>query len=260
MKTIKKITLAFAAMAACFMGTSPAHAQEFTAQADLVNRYVWRGFYQGGGASVQPTLGFGIGGFSLTAWGSTNFNGDSKEIDLTAAYQFGEAGPTLSLASLWWAGEGSFKYFNFESHETAHHFEAGLSYTLPCEQFPLSISWYTMFAGSDKRFDSKGEIKQNFTSYAELNLPFTVKTVQLNATLGMLPYGQGYNNPDADGNLSGVYAGTKEINKFAVTNVALKAMQEIKVTKSFSLPIFAQAIWNPCLEDAQLVFGITLKP
>lgn len=256
MNRFKTISFSFAAaIAACFIGVNKTQAQEFTAQADLVSSYIWRGFNQGGGVQVQPTLGFSAGNFSLTGWGSVNFNGDKKELDLTAAYKFGEAGPTLSVASLWWAGEGKMKYFNFESHETDHHFEAGLSYTLPCENFPLSIAWYTMFAGSDKRMNSKGEIKQNYTSYAELNFPFTVKTVDLNATLGMLPYGQGYNNNDN----GGVYA-AKTVNKFAVTNIALKATKEIKITKSFSLPIFAQAIWNPCIEDSYLVFGITLRP
>jgi hypothetical protein len=47
---------------------------------------------------------------------------------------------------------------------------------------------------------------------------------------------------------------------FAVTNVALKGMTEIKINDKFSLPIFAQAIWNPCVEDAFLVFGVTLRP
>ena len=51
-----------------------------------------------------------------------------------------------------------------------------------------------------------------------------------------------------------------EIPVLLFTNVALKATTAIRITDSFSLPIFAQAIWNPCLEDAHLVFGITLKP
>ena len=254
MKTIKTITFGFvAAVAACFIGTGKAQAQEFTAQADLVSSYIWRGFNQGGGVHIQPTLGFSAGNFTLTAWGSTNFGGENKEIDLTAAYKFGEAGPTLSVASLWWANEG--KYFNFESHETDHHFEAGLSYTLPCESFPLSIAWNLMFAGSDKRVNSKGEVKQNFSSYVELNYPFSVKSVDLNATVGMLPYGQGYNN-----NGTSVYTDSRRLNKFAVTNIALKAIKEIRITDKFSLPIFTQAIWNPAIEDAYLVFGITLRP
>ena len=235
-----------AAWAVSFMGVAKVQAQEFKVQGDLVSSYVWRGFYQTG-VSFQPTLGFGIGGFSLTAWGSTDFDGTSssdgeaaKEIDLTAAYTFGDSGLTLSAASLWWAGQGSNKYFNFKSHETAHHFEAGLAYTLPLEKFPLSIAWYTMFAGQDK--DAEGG--QNYSSYVELNYPFSVKRVDLNVTCGLVPY----------------KALQYYTNGFAVTNVALKGTTAIKITDSFSLPIFAQAIWNPRLEDAHLVFGFTLKP
>ena len=131
MKRLRNNIFATAAVAvACILGTTSAKAQEFTVQGDLVSSYVWRGVYQTG-ASFQPTLGFSIGDFSVTAWGSTDFDGNksseglaSKEIDLTAAYTLGESGPTLSVASLWWAGQGAGKYFNFKSHETAHFFEA----------------------------------------------------------------------------------------------------------------------------------------
>lgn len=251
MNNLKTIMLGFAAaVAISFVGVNEAQAQKFTIQGDLVSSYVWRGFYQTG-ASFQPTLGFGIGNFSLTAWGSTDFDGASasegaaaKEIDLTAAYAFGESGLTFSVASLWWGGQDANKYFNFKSHETAHHFEAGLAYTLPVEKFPLSITWYTMFAGADK--NDKG--KQNYSSYVELNYPFRVKAVDLNVICGFLPYEAGI----------GVYGIPN--SSFAVTNVALKATTDIKVTNKFSIPIFAQAIWNPRMEDAHLVFGLTLRP
>lgn len=248
MKLSKKTifgTLAIATV--CALGTTTANAQEFNVQGDLVSSYIWRGMYQTG-ASIQPTLGFSVKGFSLTAWGSTDFDGNastgaaaSKEIDLTAAYTFGESGLTVSVADLWWAGQGAGEYFHFNSHETAHHFEAGLAYTLPVEKFPLSIAWYTMFAGMDK--NEKGE--QNYSSYVEMNYPFSLKNVDLNATCGFVPYEaiNQYGN-----------------NGFAVTNIALKGSTSIKITDSFSLPIFAQAIWNPCLEDTHIVFGITLRP
>ena len=117
---VKKV----AALAIVFSMASStlANAQEedgkvsFSVQGDLVSSYIWRGFYQTG-ASFQPTLSLGVGNFSLTAWGSTDFQGANstsmpaaKEIDLTAAYTFGSAGPTLSVASLWWAGQGSCRY------------------------------------------------------------------------------------------------------------------------------------------------------
>lgn len=218
----------------------------FTVQGDLVSSYIWRGMYQTG-ASFQPTLGLSVAGFSLTAWGSTDFDGyqaseglANKEIDLTAAYTFGGSGLTLSVADLWWAGQGAGKYFNFDSHETTHHFEAGLAYTLPVEKFPLSLAWYTMFAGQDK--DEDGD--QNYSSYLELNYPFSVKKVDLNVTCGIVPY-----------KAPQYYA-----NGFAITNIALKGTTAIRFTDTFSLPIFAQAIWNPRLEDAHLVFGLTLRP
>ena len=101
----KSILGTMAVAAVCMLGTSNAQAQEFTIQGDLVSSYVWRGIYQGGAASFQPTLGFSVGNFSLTAWGSTSLSESNKEIDLTAAYKFGEAGPTLSVATLWWDGQ-----------------------------------------------------------------------------------------------------------------------------------------------------------
>ena len=132
-----------------------------------------------------------------------------------------------------------------KSHETDHHFEAGLAYTLPIEKLPLSITWNFMFAGQDK--DENGN--QNYSSYVELNFPFTVKGVDLNATCGVLPYDAGITTYGGDVN-----------SGFAVTNVALKATKDIKITDSFSLPIFTQAIWNPRMEDAHLVLGISLRP
>lgn len=230
----KSIWGTVAVAAICMLGTTGARAQEFTVQGDIVSSYVWRGMYQGGGAAFQPTLGFGVENFSVTAWGSTNFSGGNKELDLTLAYKFGATGPTLTVADLWWEGEGAYKYFNFESHETGHHFEAGLSYALPIERFPLSVAWYTMFAGKD-----------NSSSYLELNYPFSVKSVDLNVTCGAVPY-----------KAEGMYTNSG----FAVTNIALKGLTEIKINDKFSLPIFAQAIWNPCVEDAFLVFGVTLRP
>ena len=223
------------------------NAQKVVLQSDFVSSYVWRGIYQTG-VSVQPTLGFTARNLSLTAWGSTDFDGTSgtsgrasKEIDLILAYTLGKTGLSFSIADLWWAGQGAGKYFHYRNHETAHHFEAGVTYALSLEQFPLSASWYTMFAGMDKNKDGK----QNFSSYLELNYPFSVNCVELNATCGVVPFqsNQIYGN-----------------SGFNVTNIALKGSVAIKVTDSFSFPIFAQAIWNPCSEDAHLVFGVTLKP
>jgi hypothetical protein bfra3_11951 len=162
-------------------------------------------------------------------------------LDLTAAYSVG--GFTFQIADLWWGGQGNNRYFHYGNKDTDHHFEAGVSYVLPCEKFPLSMAWYTVFAGDDENADGK----RQYSSYAEFNYPFSVKGIALNATLGLVPYksmstGLGYMT---DG--------------FAITNIALKATKEIRLSSSFSLPLYAQVICNPKMEDAHLVLGFTLR-
>jgi hypothetical protein len=47
---------------------------------------------------------------------------------------------------------------------------------------------------------------------------------------------------------------------FAVTNISLKATKDIKITDSFSVPVFAGVAANPSNEKAYLLFGFTLRP
>ena len=46
---------------------------------------------------------------------------------------------------------------------------------------------------------------------------------------------------------------------FALCTIALKASKEIKITDSFSLPVFAQAIIAPNQDNVFLVFGLSIK-
>jgi hypothetical protein len=236
--------------------TSVCKAQEngkvnFNLQGDIVSSYVWRGMYESG-ASIQSTLGINIGSFSLTAWGSEDFTGQGyKEVDITAAYNV--KGLTASIADYWWGGQsgiynnrknGNNNYFHLDNHKTDHILEAGLSYTLPIKKMPLSLSWYTMMWGADKKTNDRGEVKNAYSSYAEIVAPFTIKDVNLNAVVGLSPFASPSNYKN---------------NSFTVTNVSFKASKEFKVTDKFSLPVFSQIIWNPNREDVHFVFGITLK-
>ena len=75
---ITKIVAAVVTVSLCSFGMAKASENEtgvkFAVQSDLVSSYIWRGMYQTG-ASFQPTLAFSVAGFSLTAWGSTDFDG-----------------------------------------------------------------------------------------------------------------------------------------------------------------------------------------
>lgn len=246
---MKKI-LTYFLVGVCMISSVEAGARvEVKPSVSLVSSYVWRGMYQSG-AALQPGMTLNAYGLSLGVWGSTDFTGQGhKEFDINLSYSV--AGLTVSLSDYWWAGESGIKndhisglnhYFDYCPETTAHILEGGLSYLFPFEKFPLRVSWYTMFWGGDRNRDDKGTVKQSYSSYFELSCPFSVGKVVLTPALGCSPWTSHscYLN---DG--------------FAVNHVSLKGECVFKITDSFSLPLFVQAIWNPDRQDIHCVFGLS---
>lgn len=236
---MKKIVL-IAAMAAMALGASAQDEVEATVSADLVSNYIWRGAKLDD-AAVQPTLGVAYKGLSLTAWGSYGLttSGNTKELDLTLAYSTG--GFNIGITDYFCVGSDAPKYFLYDADKTAHVFEANIGYDFGV----LSVNWFTNFAGADARTE---EGKRAYTSYVELNAPFKLGGLDWNATLGAIPYSAGNGFYDANA------------KNFAITDVSLKATKDLKITDTFSLPVFAQIAANPSTQKAYMVFGFTLQP
>ena len=213
---------------------------ETTIAGDVVSSYIWRG-QDLGNAALQPTLGIAYKGLSLTAWGSVGIADadDTKEFDLTLAYSAG--GFNIGVTDYWFnkaaGGDPEGRYFMYNAHGTNHIFEANVGYDFGV----ASLQWFTNFAGND---GVNKDGKRAYSSYVELNVPFKLATVDWAATAGVVPYAT-----DAYGT-----------NGFAVTNLSLRATKDIKVTDSFSIPIFGQVTGNPCSQKAYLVLGFTLQP
>ena len=218
------------------------HAQEIetTISGDVVSSYIWRG-QDLGSTAIQPTLGVGYKGLSLTAWGSYGLvnPADTKEFDLTLAYTAG--GFNIGITDYWFNSglDPEARYFKYDAHGTNHVFEANIGYDFGF----ASLQWYTNFAGND---GANKDGKRAYSSYVEANVPFKLASVDWTATAGAVPFATSFYNDWTSG--------------FAVTNLALKATKEIKVTDSFSIPIFGQVVANPCSQKAYLVLGFTLQP
>ena len=206
--------------------------------ADVVNQYIWRG-QDLGNVSLQPTLGVEYKGLSLSAWGSVGLTdaADTKEFDLTVGYTAG--GFNIGVTDYWFNTglDTHNRYFKYDAHGTNHVFEANIGY-----DFGLAaIQWYTNFAGNDG-VNEDGD--RAYSSYVELSAPFRLFAADWSAAVGAAPFA------------TTAYA----TDGFAVTNVSLKATKSIRVTDTFSLPLFAQIAANPCAQKAYLVFGFTLQP
>ena len=211
---------------------------ETTICGDVVSSYIWRG-QDLGNVSLQPTLGIGYKGLSLTAWGSVGLSdpSDTKEFDLTLSYAIG--GLNIGITDYWFNNglDPENRYFKYDAHGTNHVVEANIGY-----DFGLaSLQCFTNFAGND---GVNKDGKRAYNSYVELTVPFKLATVDWTATAGAVPFSTDFYGTDG----------------FAVTNLALRATKEIKVTESFSVPVFGQVVANPCSQKAYLVIGFTLQP
>ena len=225
---MKKIVCFAMGLATC-VATLAQENVETTICGDVVSSYIWRG-QDLGNVSLQPNLG---------AWGSVGLSdpSDTKEFDLTLSYAIG--GLNIGVTDYWFNNglDPENRYFKYDAHGTNHVVEANIGY-----DFGLaSLQWYTNFAGND---GVNKDGKRAYSSYVELTVPFKLATVDWAATAGAVPFSTDFYGTDG----------------FAVTNLALKATKEIKVTESFSVPVFGQVVANPCSQKAYLVIGFTLQP
>ena len=242
-KTMKRWIFILIAALAIFL-TADLCARErgvkFSGGTDLVSTYVWRGVRESGPA-FQPTLTMSAGNFSATACGSVDFDSTYKEMDLTLAYSLGPV--TLSVADLYWTGHADDRYFAVGSN-SPHRIEAGASWVVS-EKVPVTLSWYTVLFGAADVND-KGE--RAYASYFEAACPFTVKTVDMKAGVGMVPWNAAATYLTGD-------------RGFCVQNVFLNAGKSwtIKGTDSMSVGVFTNLIWNPALDDVNFVGGISFR-
>lgn len=201
--------------------------------ADIVSTYYWRGT-KVDGASIQPELDFSYKNFTLSAWGNIGLEKDGiEEIDLSLGYE--KNGFSISVIDYW--TKNDFDFFKFKAHSTGHVFAAQLGYDFG----PAAINWFTNFAGNDgvNKNDNRA-----YSSYISVSAPFTLGGIDFKAEVGATPWSTDYYDDSMGG--------------FTFCEVALTASKELKITKSFNLPLRTTFAWNPENGNAFCVFGISL--
>lgn len=206
---------------------------ELTISTDVVSQYIWRG-QEMGSVSIQPTFGMAYKGLSLTAQGNVGVSdtSDPKELDLMLSYAMG--GLNVGITD-YWVNAPEERYFLYDAHRTNHVFEANIGYDFGV----ASLQWYTNFAGADG-VNNDGD--RAYSSYIEACAPFRLAGAEWTAAAGVVPFATDY------------YA----TRGFAVTHLSLMAQKELRITDTFSLPLFAQVVATPCSQKAHLVVGLTL--
>jgi hypothetical protein len=216
---------------------------------DIVTSYIWRGSaaYAPLGdqgvlsPSFQPGFSLNYKGLEIGTWGSVDFTGTYKELDLYLGYSL--KGFTVMMTDYYWSGDWIVdNYFEYQGDSTSHYIEASLGYK--GEKVPFSILVATMLYGADKQFEDPS--KNNFSTYIELGYGFTISDYTLDLFLGMTPfdgmYGDGYGGKEG----------------FAVVNTGVTGSKAIKITENFSLPVKASLIANPQARKLFLTFTLSI--
>lgn len=192
---------------------------EFQAGFDLATTYLWRGFEFGNGPVIQPWAMVDYKNLCLGVWSTTNFVGDSKEVDLFLRYNYKNF--TLSLTDLYTIGVPGLNqdYFDFANSTTGHIAELGLAYAGP-ESFPILLSGGMMVYGLALDPKSDDASKNNLSTYFEIAYPCTIKDYTCNVFAGFVPTESSF----------------YQTEKFSFINVGLKVGKNIQVTENFSVP------------------------
>ena len=241
MKNITLKNMALYSLLSILILYSPIKAQELSVGADVVSRYIWRGIESGGNSpSIQPNIEFSVSGFSIGMWGALpTANPDAlNEMDLYTGYSFdldNSGGLYVGLTDYMFPNSGvkigNFKNYNDEGGPGAHYIEANAIYSGP-ESFPISFSFNIFFYNLE-----------HSPIYLEVGYSTSVADVPLDIFVGGTP---GEDN---------MYYG---VDNFSIINAGLKVSKEIKISESFSLPLFGSIILNPASEDLFYVLGISL--
>ncbi len=201
----------------------------FSVGADVVSGYVWRGT-KVHGASIQPFLSYATGGFEVGAWGAYEISGISgvpSEADLYLSYGF-DFGLSLGLTDYYYpGGEG---YFEFSDSIGTHAIEINGGYEIG--SFSIGANYILNKAG--------WAASEGSDVYFELGYSFTNLDVFVGA-------GNGWHSTFEDNG----------DDVFAICNIGVATSKEVKITDSFSLPVFGSVSLNPDRKQFNIVAGIS---
>lgn len=234
------------------LGSSTVFAQDnqeqtdekvFSAGADIVSRYYWRGQTLADAPCIQPNATVSLGGFSFQIWGSYAFDASysiANEVNFIAEYAFdlpSDMTVTVGFEDYYYPNAG-LGFLNFRNHDDplgpgAHLVAAKVQFDGP-ESFPLSL-----YANLNLYNDPGNN------SYFEVSYAWQIEETGISVFAGVTPgSNKNYN-----------YYFTDE---FALVHIGATVSREIKITESFSLPVSVTWGLNPKMDVSHLVFGVTL--
>ena len=203
----------------------------FDVSADLVSRYVFRGVDYGNSPAFQPTIEYSNGGFAIGAWGSYAFSSSSsgadafQEADLYASYSF-DFGLSLGITDYYYPGSS---WFELDDEISSHAIELNAGYDIGNFSFAGNMALNDSRAGAGE----ENGVVYFEAGYALKNFSFFI------------------------GGGDGWHVVSGEKGDFQIVNIGISTEKEIKITDSFSIPMFGMVFVNPNSEFYDIVVGVS---
>ncbi|HBL76981.1 MAG TPA: hypothetical protein DD458_17265 [Prolixibacteraceae bacterium] len=201
----------------------------WSANVDLMSRYVWRGQQYGTGPSIQPALSGTWKNLTIGAWGAYELVASgTQETDFYISHSTGPF--TFAIWDYWSYSEtGTTDFFDYSENTTSHLLEAQVQVS-GNEKLPLSLLGSYFFYGAD----------HSKSIYLELQYAKSIQDAELLLFAGYQAKGNYY------------------AEKAAFVNLGCTFSKPIALTERYSLPLILSLIVNPDRQRVQLVAGIRL--
>lgn len=258
MKTASRIfrlTAAAATLATALFGPAAA-AQTTTDIADhidfsleVANNHLWRGIEVSDGLVMCTDLAIHDKAnlFRIGMWNGTNTSGNYKELNF-----FGEVKAGGWQLALWdtynyspGADYNNREFFCYSAHTTGRFLDCILTYrfahSLP--RFPLTLSWSTILFGRDRWSDNSAN---RYSCYVSAEYPlYTDDRWRFDAAVGGT-----FTLAHKTGDKSTFYS-----DRAGLVHLQLRAEHNVRLTRHYTLPIFACAVFNPLMDRAFFQIG-----
>jgi hypothetical protein len=206
--------------------------------ASFQSRHIWRGSLTCDAWNIQPSFNISKNNFLVGAWAAYTVDNSYAEVDVYASYSIGNL--TFSLLDYFCPNETIRfnRFFDLNQSTTQHTVDATISFD-GTKQVPFSLMVSTLLWGDDL---NPATGKNYYSTYIEAGYNWSrTATQDYQFFVGLTPY-------------RGYYA-----DSFNIVGVGAGVNQKIKITDSFSLPVFGKLILNPYTENLFVVFGFSLQ-
>lgn len=209
----------------------------FDISLDIYTKHLWRGFSNGTSPSLQPSLGYSKGNFSVGVWAAMNLNRSYHELDLFASYTFGSFTATVYDYYCPVLPLKNNEFFEITQGKTRHTLDVNIEYAQP-DKHPFSLLVATMVYGDDLNPDNG---KNYYSTYIEPSINFTVlKNYKLLLFTGLTPFKSYY------------------ADKTAIVNTGISVNRVFLIKEKFELGSSFKVSYNPAKNQCWLSIGISI--